>query len=136
MKSSFLHRSGTTGTVTLIAIAWAAIAGSVFAEVIEVKLPAGQALEKRLMVPAGKFTELCSTLKRGQTVSWEFQADGAADFNIHYHVDQQVEYPERRERISEASGRLAVNVDQTYCWMWTNRSTTPVVLQVRLNQGR
>ena len=135
MRSAFLDRFGVAA-LACVAIACATTAGSVFAEVIEVKLPSGQAVEKRLAVPAGKFAELCSALMRGQTVAWEFQADGATDFNIHYHVDKQVEYPERRERISDATGRLAVGVDQTYCWMWTNRSTTPVVLQVRLNQSR
>lgn len=117
----------------IVTIVCAAFAGSAAAELIEVKLTPGTIVEKRLTVQPGKFAELCAGLKSGQSVMWNFRAAAATDFNIHYHIDKQVEYPERREGISDASGRLTANVDQSYCWMWTNRSTTPIALDVRLN---
>ena len=86
-----------------------------------------------MAVQPGKFAEMCAALKSTQSVTWSFRASGATDFNIHFHVDKRVEYPERREGVNDASGRLTASVDQTYCWMWTNRSTTPIALEVRLN---
>lgn len=125
--------SGVSRAVAVV-VAYAVLAGPVAAELIEVKLAPGDAVEKRLSVAPGKFAELCSALQRGQAVLWQFRADAALDFNIHYHIDKQVEYPERRAGISEANGRLAPSVNQSYCWMWTNRSTRPIELDVRLNE--
>jgi len=119
-----------------MAIACAILAGQAAAELVEVKLAPGESVEKRLTVAPGKFAELCTALQRGQVILWQFRADAAVDFNIHYHVGQGVEYPERRPGISDASGRLTANVDESYCWMWTNRSTTPVVLEMHLSDQR
>lgn len=118
----------------IIAIVCAVFASSASAELIEIKLAPGEAVEKRLTVAPGKFAELCSALQRGQAVAWQFRADAAMDFNIHYHVDKRVEYPEQRKNIKDASGRLVIEVDQGYCWMWTNRSLTPVVVDVMLRE--
>lgn len=120
----------------IISVLCAGFASSAFAELIEVKLSSGETVEKQLTVAPGKFVELCSALQRGQVVAWQFRADPATDFNIHYHVDKQVEYPEKREEVRVASGRLTANVDQSYCWTWRNRSATPIALEVRLNLPR
>ena len=120
----------------IVAIACAGFVGSPAAELVEVKLIPGEKTEKRLVVAPGKFAELCSVLQRGQVISWQFRADPAANFNIHYHVGQQVEYPVRREQVRVANGRLAAEIDQTYCWMWTNRSDTPVAIEVSLQMRR
>ncbi len=129
---------GPTGFVcrvnkVIVTIACAAFAGSAHAELIDVRLTPGEIVEKRLAVQPGKFAELCAALKSTQSVTWSFRASGATDFNIHFHVDNRVEYPERREGVNDASGRLTASVDQTYCWMWTNRSAAPIALEVRLN---
>ncbi len=116
-----------------IAIACVILAGPAAAELVEVKLTPGEAVDKRFTVAPGKFAELCSALQRGQVVVWQFRADAAVDFNVHYHVGKGVEYPERRPGISDANGRLTASVEESYCWMWTNRSTAPVALDVRLN---
>lgn len=101
-------------------------------ELIEVALKRGEAVEKRLAVQPGKFAELCSALKQNQTVNWRFRSGAAMDFNIHYHVDKRVEYPEQRKSIKDGNGRLVVEADQNYCWMWTNHSDAPVHVDVIL----
>jgi hypothetical protein len=67
-------------------------------------------------------------------VSWRFQAGGPLNFNIHYHEGKDVHYPERREALSSASGRLQAALDQDYCWMWTNKAAQPVSVQVVLER--
>jgi len=119
----------------IVTVVCAVVAGSADAELIEVKLTPGQVVEKRLTVQPGKFAELCAALKSAQAVAWSFRAAAATDFNIHYHVDKRVEYPEKREGVTDASGRLTAEVDQGYCWMWTNRSATPITVEVRLNDS-
>lgn len=118
----------------IFGIACAAIAGTAYAQLVELKLAPGEAVEKRLTVAPGKFTELCIPVKKGRAVGWRFQADGPTDFNIHYHYFKQVKYPERRKNVREASGRLAVGLDQDYCWLWANRSTEPLALNVNLQE--
>lgn len=120
----------------IAAIACAGLASAAAAEVSEVKLTPGAIVEKRLSVQPGKFVEVCAALKSTQAVAWKFRADGSTDFNIHYHVDKQVEYPEKRVDVSAADGHLTAGVDQIYCWMWSNRSHTPVVLDVHLSAAR
>ena len=110
------------------------LASSAFAEVIELK-SSGLCSRKQVIVPAGKFVELCTILRRGRVVSWQFKADSITDFNIHYHVDQRVAYPEQLSKVKQAGGRLVVEVDQAYCWMWTNRSAAPIAIEVSLNEA-
>ncbi len=118
----------------IVAVTCAGLAGSAAAEVIEVKLAPDSVLERQLAVPPGKFAELCATLRRGRVVAWQFRADAPTDFNIHYHVEKRVEYPEQLTKVKDASGRLLVEVDQAYCWMWTNRSPAMVAVEVTLKE--
>ncbi|MEP6609823.1 MAG: hypothetical protein ABJA83_14260 [Burkholderiaceae bacterium] len=118
----------------LVAVACGTFAGSAVAELLEVKLTPGDVVEKRLTVPPGKFGEICSALNRGQAVSWQFRSDAVADFNVHYHVDKRVEYPEQRKNVKDGAGRLVIQSDQDYCWMWTNRSSAPIALDVTLKE--
>ena len=111
------------------------LVSSAAAEVIELKLAPDSIAEKRLTVAAGKFIELCTPLRRGRAVAWQFKADAITDFNIHYHVDQRVAYPEQMSKVKDAGGRLLVEVDQAYCWMWTNRSAAPIAIEVTLNEA-
>lgn len=119
----------------IVAAGCAVFAASAAAELIDVKLTPGSPVEKQLTIAAGKFAELCAALKRGQTVSWRFRSEAATDFNIHYHVDQRVEYPEQRKDVKDAGGRLTAQIDEGYCWMWTNRSATPIAVEVHLNDS-
>lgn len=81
------------------------------------------------------FVELCTQLKAGQIVQWHFRSAAVTDFNVHYHVGDEVKYHERRESVADASGRLMVELDQGYCWMWTNRSSAQTVVTVILERA-
>lgn len=120
----------------VLVIACLAYSCSASAELIEVKLSPGEVIEKRLTAAPAKFAELCSALRRGQAVAWQFVSEAATDFNIHYHVNKRTEYPEQRSAIDSARGMLIAEVDQTYCWMWTNRSDTAVVVRAALEVVR
>lgn len=96
--------------------------GTPAAELVEISwTPAGR-FERTLAVPAGGFAEVCGKLAKGTRVRWEFVADAAMAFNIHYHVGKDVVYPERRDGAARLSGELVAPLDQDYCWMWSNKS--------------
>ena len=118
---------------TIVTAAFAALTGPVAAELIEVKLTPDAIVEKQLTIAPGKFVELCSPLQRGQVVRWQFRAAAGVDFNVHFHVGERVHYPEQRPNIRAADGRLSVEVDQGYCWMWSSRSNAPVVIDANLH---
>ncbi len=121
---------------TLTAAIACAVAGVSFnaaAEVIEIEVKPGEAINKQLEVKAGKFAELCAALKANQVVNWQFRADTTIDFNIHFHVGERVEYPERRASVTQADGHLVARTAQTYCWMWTNPSIRGAAIEVRIH---
>jgi hypothetical protein len=90
--------------------------------------------ERTLVVAPGKLVEFCGALRPGQTVTWSFEADGAVNFNIHYHVGQEVRYPSRMDQVRQSQGVLAVESAQDYCWMWVNETERPSKLAVALNK--
>jgi len=82
---------------------------------------------------AGDFAEVCGKLSREERVDWAFEASAALDFNIHYHVGDEVVYPEAVPDTVDRDGVLVAPVDQTYCWMWTNRQSSPATLTLHLS---
>ncbi|HLL12526.1 MAG TPA: hypothetical protein VK570_15795, partial [Rubrivivax sp.] len=90
------------------------------------------AFELRRSVPAGKLLEACAKLPADARVEWAYKALRPLDFNIHYHVGQQVVYPKQLKRSATASGTLAVELEQDYCWMWTNKNKTAASLSLSL----
>lgn len=85
-------------------------------------------------VAPAKFAEVCGPLKAGQRVAWSFEADGPLNFNIHYHEGEKVTYPARENAVSKRDGELKVELDQGYCWMWSNKGTQPVKLKLELQR--
>ncbi|HEX2011322.1 MAG TPA: hypothetical protein VJN44_10325 [Roseateles sp.] len=104
------------------------------AEIVDIRWDSAQAFAHRQLLAPGRFAELCGPLARGQIIVWSFKADAPQDFNIHYHEGKDVVYPEQRKQVAEAEGRLEVALDQSYCWMWSNKSDMPVALQVSLQR--
>lgn len=104
------------------------------ADIIEIAWNEQGRFERRVSVAPGKFAEVCGKLARADSVAWRFDASGPLNFNIHYHEGKDVRYPERRDALAGASGRLQVALDQDYCWMWTNKSGQAVDLNVLLTR--
>ena len=93
-----------------------------------------RSFSKEASVAPQKFLEVCGALKKGEAVSWQFKGSAATDFNIHYHVGKKVSYPQKRNGVASASGKLVVPIDQDYCWMWTNKGSSPVNMSVTLKK--
>ena len=104
------------------------------ADIIDIAWNEQGRFERRVSVAPGKFAEVCGKLARADSVAWRFEASGPLNFNIHYHEGQDVRYPERRDALAGASGRLQVVLDQDYCWMWTNKSGQAVDLNLLLTR--
>lgn len=85
-------------------------------------------------VNPNEFVELCGELPAGTRVGWRFSASVPMDFNIHYHVGRDVVFPEKRAQVTSGAADLSVSLQQTYCWMWTNKATGPSTLQVDLRR--
>ncbi len=104
------------------------------ADIIDIAWNEQGRFERRVSVAPGKFAEVCGKLARADSVAWRFDASGPLNFNIHYHEGKDVRYPERRDALAGASGRLQVALDQDYCWMWTNKSGQAVDLNLLLTR--
>ncbi len=104
------------------------------ADIIDIAWNEQGRFERRVSVAPGKFAEVCGKLARADSVAWRFDASGPLNFNIHYHEGKDVRYPERRDALAGASGRLQVVLDQDYCWMWTNKSGQAVDLNLLLTR--
>lgn len=89
---------------------------------------------KEASIAPQKFLEICGALKKGETVAWQFKGSAATDFNIHYHVGKKVTYPRKLKGVASATGKLAVPIDQDYCWMWTNKAGKSAQLLVNLQR--
>ena len=117
-----------------VIVASLAIAASTFAQGGEVVWRADRSAQAEFTIAAAKFDEYCSRLSAGQKVEWKFDASATVDFNIHYHEGEQVAYPAQQKAIESQQGVLDVPKDQNYCWMWQNRTSSPVSVEVRLRR--
>jgi len=93
----------------------------------------GQFVHKTSVAP-GKFIEVCEKLPHSSKVTWSFRSAVPLNFNIHYHEGKEVKFPAKRDSSSSAEGVLDVPVEQDYCWMWTNKSKSPVTLDLALKR--
>jgi hypothetical protein len=129
----------TRATLSFRTHAWAAAAllaaaHPARADIVEIGWQPNGRMERAVAVAPGKFVELCGRLDNGQAVDWSFESDAPMDFNIHYHEGKQVIFPAKQDQVAHARGQLAVAVDQHYCWMWRNKSTTTAQLRVLLQR--
>ena len=83
-------------------------------------------------IEAKKLHEECVTLQAGEKRKYYWKADGAVDFNIHYHDGPEVFYPVKRDGMRGDGGTFTASKGtQDYCWMWTARDK-PVKLEGRI----
>ena len=117
-----------------VAMAVAAMAPSARAELVNIVWDASGRFETETKVAPGKFAEVCGPLAKGQTVAWSFKADRPMNFNVHYHVGEQVVFPARLDAAAEANGELDVALAQDYCWMWANKGESTAALRLTLRR--
>lgn len=118
----------------LIAIAGLAMGLSAQAAVVDIVWTAEGRFEHQSTVAPGQFAEICGALDKSQAVNWRFNSTGPLAFNVHYHQGKDVVYPVKRDASTQADGRLVANPPQTYCWMWSNKGSQAVTLQVELRR--
>lgn len=104
------------------------------AEFVEILWDGDQRFERALEVLPGKFAEVCGKMSRGQAIAWTFEANRAVDFNVHYHEGARIVFPAKHEAATKAAGRLMVELDQDFCWMWTNKSVDKVRVSLTLQR--
>ena len=130
-----LSRSPLRSIACSIAMTAIAAASSLAqAELLDIAWNSNGQYEKTATVKPGKFLELCGGLTQGQSIGWSFDADQALDFNVHFHEGKDVVFPAKQTAITKASGTLNVAVKQDYCWMWSNKTSTPATLTTRLTR--
>lgn len=102
--------------------------------IIDIAWAADGRFTHRTSVEPGKFVELCGKLEAGDAIRWSFDASAPMDFNIHYHVGDKTEYPTKQAQISANQGTLRIAVAEDYCWMWSNKSTHRLRVNVLLQR--
>jgi hypothetical protein len=112
-----------------------ALASSASAEIVDLKWKEGGFSHKSSIAPK-KFLEVCGKLNKGENIGWRFNGSAPTDFNIHYHVGNDVVYPEQRKGIASAESTLVVPLDQDFCWMWSNRGATPIEIELNLSRKK
>lgn len=79
--------------------------------------PKGTSFDFRL--EPGKVHEECMKLAKDQSKRFEWTADNAVDFNIHYHKGDAAYYPFKANNRKSAKARFQADHGDEYCWMWT-----------------
>ena len=69
----------------------------------------------------GKVHEECARLEAGDKRGYHWKSNAPVDFNVHYHVGNDVFFPVKREGMRGDGGTFAAKTAQDYCWMWTAR---------------
>jgi hypothetical protein len=114
-----------------LAMAQQAFAAS---HIVEIAWGRDAAFVHAASVEPGKFVELCGKLAPGDAIRWEFAASVPVDFNIHYHVGKDSEFPAKQAQVSSGQDTLRVAVREDYCWMWSNKSSSQARIDVRLQR--
>ena len=123
------------GMATSVFIAAMAPLATAHAQLVEIQWDGSGGFERSLTVAPGKFAEVCGKLTKGQSIAWSFKGQQAMNFNIHYHEGKSVVFPVKQDNVASLDGTLSVPIDQGYCWMWENKSSTPASAVLTLHRG-
>lgn len=115
-------------------VAILAVPGVSSARIVDLTFPGGRFEHAEAITP-GKFLEICGKLDRAERVAWSFRAAAPLDFNIHYHVGDRVEYPEKRSGTASLEGVFEPPLAQHFCWMWRNTGSTDVTVTTTFLKG-
>lgn len=118
--SAIRTRCGSLAVRFVAAVGLAVAALGAHADVIDIAWNSAGRFDTRLSVLPGQFAEVCGKLSEGQAVAWTFSAAQPMDFNIHYHLGQELHFPARQDQSLAAQGVLDPSGEHVYCWMWTH----------------
>ena len=118
----------------LIAVALSMAPIAATAEVVDIRWSAEGRFVHEASVAPGGFVELCGKLPAGLKVRWDFVAGAPLDFNVHYHLGKDVVFPVRLSAVAQSGDILHTEVEQDYCWMWSNALAAPTTLSVTLQR--
>jgi len=92
-------------------------------------VPADAPVIQRVSIDSGDVYEDCFELKAGQSMDYEFTADGEMRYNLHWHNDaDMVEYAVKKIGVTSDKGTFVSEKDEYYCLMWRNNGDMPVSL--------
>ena len=112
----------------------AAMAPSTLADIVDIAWDTDGRFERSVSVAPGKFAEICGKLPAGLKVGWNFEASAPLDFNVPYHVGKEVVFPSKLAAVVTAKDTLATQIDQDYCWMWSNKTAMSATIKVKLQR--
>lgn len=115
-------------------VAMLLFSGAARAELVPIEWDSSGHFEKATTVAPGKFAEICGKLNKGQVIAWSFKSSQPTNFNIHYHEGKSAIFPIKLDATAAAENKLTVPVDQSYCWMWSNKTDKPVELSLMLQR--
>jgi hypothetical protein len=99
---------------------WFFVAAAPLAFAAEPARPNWQSLDTTL--EPGKVLEHCDALEKGEKRRYHWKSSAPVDFNVHYHQEQEVFYPVKRDAMRGDGGTFVAKSGQEYCWMWTARN--------------
>lgn len=120
----------------LLLLCLAACSGTALAaaQVVDIAWgPQGRFAHTATLAPK-EVLEVCGKLARNSRILWSFDGTSATAFNIHVHEGKTVVYMARLEQAERGQGLQAFDAEPAHCWMWTNKATQPVTIQVELQQ--
>ena len=120
---------------SIVAAAFVAAPAIASAKIVDLSFTSEGRFEHAEPIAAGKFLEVCGKFEAGQRLDWSFEVGAPVDFNIHYHVGDKVEFPEKRSAIGSLGGVFVAPVTQHFCWMWKNTGTTEVKVSAIFRKG-
>ena len=123
-----IRRCGALAAATLSGAALAAT------HIVDIAWPPDGRFAHNAQIAAGKYVEVCGKLSVGEGVRWSFTASAPVDFNIHYHVGKEAEFPAKQAQTRSGQDILRVAVREDYCWMWSNKSSNRARIDVRLQR--
>jgi hypothetical protein len=107
------------------------------AEIVEIewkKVDGREVFSHEASLAGKKVSEVCGELKKGDSVKWKFSSQSLLDFNIHYHEGKKVEYLALLRAVRSDENTFTAPLDQTYCWMWTNREAKPTTFSLSISR--
>lgn len=119
---------------SVVSLALVLVCDLVHAQLVPVNWDASGQFAHKTSIAPGKFIEVCEKLPHSSKVAWSFRSAAPLNFNIHYHEGKEVKFPAKRDGSSSAEGVFDVTVEQDYCWMWTNKGTSPATLDLTLKR--